>query len=570
MISTPELPGLRFQTIGEQPAPSPLRSDVAGFIGRTRRGPVGHAVRVQGLRDYESLFGGLDRDKPFPYSIRGYFENGGQIAHVVRVAPDDVRYACVTWVIGTQDEEGKWDQDFPTAGRFRAAKYLIHASSPGSWAAGLQVTINYDVNGPGGKPTLSLTIVCPGERSERIDGLHPGETQPGKTLEDQIASRSQLIRIEPRGEAKDSLTDSKGRPLVDEKGVIRLDADGNQRIPLPVPPGPLSRVWDLTLSLSDSDGKKPLPEEDVASQYNRAIVSLGDQTEVALLATPSIYHDITDPIALQWVLQTIVRDASEKQDRFVLIDPPPPHGESGVESMASGELLDYVNQLRAIIPNPIHRRAAAVYHPWLRVNDPLGDAAEPQKTIPPSGHVAGVMSRVDRERGAHYTPANVSVLAAVDVETQLERNAGGPLNEAGVNLIRCVPGKGLMVWGGRTLDLSRQGRFVAHRRFIHRLIRAIRRVAEPVVFDINGPELWLILVRALSSVLLEAFRGGALHGDRPEEAFCVRCDDQTSPMTERELGRVFCEIDLALTAPMEFITIRVSVSRQGQVEVYDA
>ncbi len=127
----------------------------------------------------------------------------------------------------------------------------------------------------------------------------------------------------------------------------------------------------------------------------------------------------------------------------------------------------------------------------------------------------------------------------------------------------------MIVWGGRTLDTTPEGCFLAHRRFIHRLIRAIRRVADPVVFDTNGPELWLILVRAISSVLLEAFRGGALQGARPEESFRVRCDDRTSPRTDREQGRALCEIDLALAAPMEFITIRVSVSEDGLVEVFD-
>ena len=101
---------------------------------------------------------------------------------------------------------------------------------------------------------------------------------------------------------------------------------------------------------------------------------------------------------------------------------------------------------------------------------------------------------------------------------------------AGVNLLRCAPGRGLQVWGGRTLDADPPvSLYVAHRRLMHRLVRAIRQVAEPLVFDVNGPELWLTLVRAVTSVLLEAFRAGALAGHPPEEAFRVACDDTNNP-----------------------------------------
>ena len=119
----------------------------------------------------------------------------------------------------------------------------------------------------------------------------------------------------------------------------------------------------------------------------------------------------------------------------------------------------------------------------------------------------------------------------------------------------------MQVWGGRTLERrDPAGRFVAHRRLIHRLVRAIRRVAEPLVFENNGPELWLALTRAVTTVLLEAFRAGALKGARPEEAFRVHCDDQTNPPEERDLGRCVCEIEVAPAVPMEFITLRVALS----------
>src|SRR5262249_44160537 len=165
--------------------------------------------------------------------------------------------------------------------------------------------------------------------------------------------------------------------------------------------------------------------------------------------------------------------------------------------------------------------------PRLWVSDRLGGIAKPLRSVPPSGHVAGVISGLDRQRGAHHTPANVSLVDAVDATRTFEKAEQARFNDAGINLVRCFPGRGLVVWGGRTLEPERAGRFIAHRRLIHRLVRTIRRVAEPLVFETNGPELWLTIVRGITTVLLEAWRAGALQGTRPEDAFRVRCDEKT-------------------------------------------
>lgn len=547
MISTQTLPGVRFESVGKRPAASPLRSDVAGFIGRARRGPLGQVVRVEGMREYEANFGGLSRNEPFAYALRAYFENGGQVAHVIRVNATDRRVAEADWIVGSRDPAAEPPLAIAVSGQFSVAKYRIRATSPGTWAVGLKVDIDYELNGLGNAPSITMIVQCAGEPTEYIRRLPLGQTRPGASLEELVAKQSRLIRLEPS--------------LVQTDEITELDrtshANGPQRWP-----------WSLSLALPESPLSLPLTEVQLEEEYKAAIQLVGDQTEVAVMATPSIYSDMPSKEARLSIFQFMIHEAVDKQDRLVLIDAPP-HGVVDSQALTANEMVTFTGELRGINTSPVSQRVAAVYHPWLRVEDPLGGAVQPLMTIPPSGHVAGVISRVDREQGAHFTPANVGVLNAVDVETQFDRHASEMMNQAGVNLIRCARGQGLIVWGGRTLDSAPEGRFIAHRRFIHRLIRAIRRVADPVVFDTNGPELWLILVRAISSVLLEAFRSGALQGARPEESFRVRCDERTSPMIDREQGKAYCEIDVALAAPMEFITIRVSVSADGQVEVFD-
>lgn len=98
-------------------------------------------------------------------------------------------------------------------------------------------------------------------------------------------------------------------------------------------------------------------------------------------------------------------------------------------------------------------------------------------------------------------------------------------------------------------------------------MRAIRLAAEPLVFETNGPDLWVAFVRAATSVLLAAWRGGALKGERPDQAFRVQCDAETNPPVDVDSGRCVCLIAFAPATPMEFVLLRVALSRDGSLEV---
>jgi phage tail sheath protein FI len=195
------------------------------------------------------------------------------------------------------------------------------------------------------------------------------------------------------------------------------------------------------------------------------------------------------------------------------------------------------------------------------------------KLVPASGHIAGVVSRLDRERGPHWTPANAECLDAVDVGEEWPLDEREALYREGINLVRCVPGKGLQLWGAwsaidpRALE-NPSYLYLAHRRLIHRLVRAVRTIAEPLVFDPNTRELRFSVYRAVYGVLLRFWRGGAFKGARPEEAFKVVCDESNNPPEEQDAGRLWCEIQIAPAAPMEFITLRIALGEAGRLEVF--
>jgi phage tail sheath protein FI len=559
------IPGLRFTVTRPTANASPLRSDVAGFIARTRRGRVrgtrelarpgiehvaedgvGIAVRVEGWRGYQREFGGLDDAVDTPYAIRGYFENGGQAAWVVRVCAYDLpgqtpvalSSAWTTWTVAGISATGDWLPDAPAD--FQTWRYRVEATTPGEWANGTTMTIRYSLRGPEGTPTVDLAVEAPGESPEYLTGLSPC------ALHVDGAIPSAFIRFVP-------------------------DAPAPPPFPSPrTQPGPSTVEWRLTLDNGVSAPPRPI-------DYLRAAELLRDVPEIAIVVAPDLLRDLppnnaASNDARREIIAVLLEHAAALDDRLVLLDIPGPGDGVGPVRERLDELRKTAETRAQVDPASGGRgpaRSAATYHPWLRVRDPLAPAGRALRTIPASGHVAGVISRLDRERGAQHTPANAEVVDAVDVSRAFNADEQEALFVAGVNLLRCAPGRGLVVWGGRTLDTELDGRFVAHRRLIHRLVRAIRRVAEPLVFDVNGPTLWLMLVRAITSVLLEAWRAGGLKGARPDEAFFVVCNDETNPPEERDLGRVLCRVGLAPATPMEFIELTVALSAEGRLEVFE-
>ncbi|MEV4319026.1 phage tail sheath subtilisin-like domain-containing protein [Actinocrispum sp. NPDC049592] len=256
--------------------------------------------------------------------------------------------------------------------------------------------------------------------------------------------------------------------------------------------------------------------------------------EPALVAVPDLGTDLVGAAHTDTVLE-LLRTVQPLLDRLVVLDVPP-------QLTSVDDIVAWTEAFKD------QGNAAAVYFPALRT---------PTATVPASGHIAGVIARLDAERGAHHTPANAVVLEAVDLATELPEPQQARLFEANVNLVRCTRGRGLVVWGGRTLN-----GFVAHRRLIHLITRAIRRVATPLVFDTNTPELRLTLVRAVTSVLLEAFRAGALKGTRPEEAFRITVDDDPE--------QIVCHVEVAPAVPMEFILLKLVLGQDRALEVIEA
>jgi len=207
----------------------------------------------------------------------------------------------------------------------------------------------------------------------------------------------------------------------------------------------------------------------------------------------------------------------------------------------------------------------AVYFPWLVVRDPVSGQ---QVTAPPSGHMAGIWARTDATRGVHKAPANAVVSGAVGLVHRVSRGDQELLNPAGINCIRYFSGEGILVWGARTLAAeASEKRYVNVCRLMIMIKESILAGTRWAVFEPNHHPLWSALRRDANAFLTNVWRDGALVGRTPEQAFFVKCDEETNPPEVREAGMVVTVIGVAPVKPAEFVVFKLMQSADAtQIE----
>jgi uncharacterized protein len=229
-------------------------------------------------------------------------------------------------------------------------------------------------------------------------------------------------------------------------------------------------------------------------------------------------------------------------DRVAILDPPP-----GLNSQQIREWR--------VDKAGYDSKYATLYWPWIKVFDPLSGQAA---FVPPSGHMAGVWGRSDDTRGVHKAPANEVVRGVLSLETTITKAEHDLLNPVGINVIRAFPGRGIRVWGARTLSSDPSWRYLNVRRLFNYIEGSILNGTQWVVFEPNDLDLWQRIRRTLNAFLLRVWRDGALFGATPEQAFYVKCDAETNPPEVVDAGQVIVEIGICPVKPAEFVVFRLS------------
>lgn len=207
----------------------------------------------------------------------------------------------------------------------------------------------------------------------------------------------------------------------------------------------------------------------------------------------------------------------------------------------------------------------AFYFPWIYVNDALDPRGnQPLVAVPPSGHMAGIWARTDGMRGVHKAPANATVAGALNLTYRVTSAEQGDLNSHGVNCIRFFSNDGILVWGARTLaDESSEWRYLNVRRLAIMIKESIKRSNSWAVFEPNDRTLWKTLRSEVTGFLQNVYADGALMGATAEQAFFVKCDEETNPPESIDLGQVVTVIGIAPVKPAEFIIFKIGQNAGG-------
>jgi phage tail sheath protein FI len=245
--------------------------------------------------------------------------------------------------------------------------------------------------------------------------------------------------------------------------------------------------------------------------------------------------------------QALVAHCEARCDRIALLDPPI-FSRDG-ERVDVGEIQSWRQRFDS--------KYAALYHPWVLVYDPLQLGGQVVRPIPPSGHVAGVIARTDVSVGVHMAPANVEILWAQDATTEVTPEIQGLLNPRGINCIRSFPGRGLRVYGARTVSSDPLWRYLSVRRLLLMIEEALDISTQWAVFEPNDYYLRQTLTLAISSFLQALWEQGALAGETAEDAFFVRCDEENNPSYVTDLGQLVAEVGVAPVYPAEFVVLRI-------------
>jgi hypothetical protein len=191
----------------------------------------------------------------------------------------------------------------------------------------------------------------------------------------------------------------------------------------------------------------------------------------------------------------------------------------------------------------------------------LGDIKNSLNVLPPSGAMAGAISMVDSEVGVFKSPANISlgsvVSPVVNLTSKEQEDLNLPLSGKAINAIRTFPGKGVIVWGARTLDGNSQDwRYISVRRTVTMIEQSLKAASEAYVFEPNVVNTWVAIRGMMNNFLKDQWKQGALAGGTPEDAFSVDIGlGVTMTATDILDGIMRITVKLAVTRPAEFIVI---------------
>ena len=558
-----------------------VSTSTAGFVGLAERGPViGQPQLVTSFADYKRMYGGYLSEAAYgnnrflPYAVEQFFANGGARAYIMRAVPGDAK-----------------------AGSRTAGVLKLTAANPGAWAEDLRVVVtpaskaktqvlavngadltlkNADGFNPGdvvelfdGKTAAHATVKSVLDKVVTLDApcaLDVADTKVGtakyiKTCEITITARlgesvetfenlslkadalnnvcvktakSDLITVEvtaPKAApapapAKDKDGKDVPAPAPKAASIVPYELCGGTGSELVLTPAGGSNGSVLTASADTFLGKDDGPGKRTALQ------AFQENANVSIMAIPGV----TAPE----VQAALIAFCEAKKSCFAILDVP-------MELKKTNDVANFRDMYDSTY--------AAMYHPWLEMYDA---GAKRSAYFPPSGAMVGIYARTDIERGVHKAPANEVIRGCTGLSCAYNEGEQDILNPMGVNLIRAFTGRGIRVWGARTISSNGLWKYLNVRRLFIYVEESIKANTNWVVFEPNSAALWSRVTRTIEAFLATCWRDGALAGSSPSEAFFVECGPTTMTQDDIDNGRLICQIGIAPVKPAEFVIFRIT------------
>lgn len=517
-------PGVYVEEVASGTRPiEGVGTSVAAFVGLASSGPLNQPTLVTNWSQYSELFGAFTDGYYLAHSVYGFFNNGGTAAYVVRVG-------------GSEEGVNGEAANAPAAVAGRDAPAALPAAEPSRLG-----TFSVTATAPGRNGPLSVEVADPeGEGpAERFKLIVKDGDQQVESFDVSAKKGNRAYVVTQVKERSRFISVTEAAP------GTQLARPENQTVALPAPPAAPGQG-------DSAEVAHPGPAEYVGDSADRTgFGGLEAVDEISMVAVPDLMaayqRGAIDLEAVKAVQLGLIAHCELMGDRVAIIDPPP--------GLNAREIRVWRQETAGY-----DSKFAALYYPWIKSFD---QGAGQTRLIPPSGHIAGIWARNDAERGVHKAPANEVVRGAVDLELQITRGEQDLLNPVGVNCIRAFPGRGIRVWGARTLTSDPAWRYLNIRRYFNYLEESILIGTQWVVFEPNDYNLWARIRRNVSAFLVNEWRSGALFGQVPEQAFYVKCDEETNPPESVDLGRVVCEIGIAPVKPAEFVVFRLAQLSSG-------
>lgn len=537
-------------------------TSTAAFVGMTARGPVTDGNQAPILcvstTDFERLYGGMESltvgstsmPNYMAHAANAFFANGGGRLYIARVVGAGA----------TAGTSGKLNStDNPPAGKL--VKFDARQKGGGD------ITVELTKEALPSSKALALkqapgTLVQFGNHTYVI-GTDPMETSAGNANAWTGAGNDAAVTILSVGVA---VRDSTG--TVWEAGGLGLHPQHPRYIGTHMgaqPPRSSDRLGNpVMISIGGDVTSSELLEALLSGGSSRTAIVTGGKDGTGAPSGQS-YQDALDALLAQEdvsivaapgasalggstpadVNQRLIGHAETRRSyRIAVLDTPPDLSVADAQTLKS----------------KIDSKYAALYYPWVRVANPVAGAdpsVPAELDLPPSCFVTGIYARSDVQRGVHKAPANETVTGALDLQKQVRFGEQEVLNPLGVNCIRALPGRGIRVWGARTISSDPEWKYVNIRRYFLYLEASIDRGTQWAVFEPNGERLWANVRDTVSDFLYNEWVNGALLGSNPEQAFFVQCDRTTMTQNDLDNGRLVCLVGVAALKPAEFVIFRI-------------